>query len=134
MENTAQLELLELVTKLQQFRDKYLNKGSNFEISVRTDGDASATVWTYADHTVGLGIKTLFGVKNADKQVHDPENPWHYMCGAITPKVDLRIFCTGLPPMCRIETYEEEIPKTDVVTLAETVKVKRTRICCGEGK
>lgn len=133
MENTIQLQLLAITEACKKFQNDYLPKGCHLHINLSDDW-ATVGIHRCADHAAGLEVKRLIGLKDAEKQTYEADNPWHTLRGTIAPKVSVDIFCKGLPPMCRIETYEEEIPKTDIVTLAETVKVKRTRICCGEGK
>ncbi len=128
----AQLELMDLIGRLDEFRKKYISAESSIHIEVQSD-DRAVKIFTYSDHGEGLEVKRKLGIKEAAKQTYDPNDPWHSLSGRMSDAY-VTIFCKGLPPMCRIETYEEEIPKTDVVTLAETIKVKRTRICCGEGK
>lgn len=132
--NTIQLELLELIASIQKFQNKYPPLGTNIHIDFNGKDSATVAVHGCTDHAMGLEVKRLLGVEDAEKAIFDPTSPWHVMRGELNENVYLNIFCRGLPPMCRIESYEEEIPKEQVVTLAETVKVKRTRICCGEGE
>ena len=134
MENTIQIELLALVEACAKFRKDYLPENCSFDVSMANCGSPTVSFHSLGQHDEGLAIKRTIGMEDAEKAVFDPQKPWHILRGKLTPDVTAIIYCKGLPPSCRIETYEEEIPKTQLVDLPETVKVKRTRICCGEGK
>jgi hypothetical protein len=133
MENQIQAQLLEIIERLKKFQSEYLPKQCGISLDVNSLY-TEASFHRCADHDEGLLVKSLIGIKTATKSTFDPGNPWHVLQGDIAPGITGKVFVTGLPPMCRVETYEEEIPKTQIVDLPETVKVKRTRICCGEGK
>ncbi len=132
MKNNTQAELLDIIERLQKLRKK-LPDGCRIRID---QGHEWVGVWVFTDneHSVGLKVQRILGIQDMEKSVYTPDDPSHHLSASLGNNISLTIACKGLPPSCRIETYEEEISKTDVVTLAETVKVKRTRICCGEVK
>ena len=133
MRTIIQMELLELVKACQQFQNDNLPKGCRLHINLNDD---TATVWVFhcADHAIGLQVKRLIGLEDAEKSVYDPDKPYHTLNGSLGENVYVHIECSGLPPMCRIEEYEEEIPAQQVIQTGEKTVVRRTRICCGEAK
>ncbi len=132
MENTIQNQLLEVIGTMQGIRDK-LPEGCRIHIDQST-GSVGVWIFTEGDHAVGLKIKRLLGIEDAKKDVYDPEDPRHTLSSTFGKDIFVTISCKGLPPTCRIEHYEEEIPKSEVVMSAETIKVKRSRILCGSGE
>jgi len=130
MKTEIQTQLLELVQACKRFQDDKLPKGCRLHINFSDDW---ATIWIFncINHEVGLEVKRMLGIEDAEKVTHNPDEPYHTLGSKLDKNIGIYIECKGLPPMCRVEEYEEEIPKSEIVTLAETVKVKRTRICCG---
>jgi len=133
MENKAQEQLIAIINQLKDFKTQYFPEQHSIELNCCTYGE-TFRVHRAADHAEALRMKRLLGVGDASKLVFDASNPWHCLEGKLENGAEVKLFATGLPPSCRIETYEEEIPKTQLVDLPETVKVKRTRICCGGEK
>ena len=133
MKNEIQERLLELVRLLKEFGDAHIDPKVHWSIETTPYG-SNINFHTMQEHGVGLAIMRSIGLKQADKHTYDPSAPWHSLIGSLTDKVDVKIFCQGLPPMCRIETYDEEIPKEQVIQTGEKTVVRRTRILCGEAK
>jgi hypothetical protein len=134
MKNEIQERLLELVQACQKFQKDILS-GNHLHID-GGDDFTTVSVFNCPDHSSGLNMMRLIGGKQAEKASFDPETPWHSLSGilSVEPKVYFKIFCQGLPPMCKVESYEEEIPKEQVIQTGEKTVVRRTRILCGEGK
>jgi len=124
------MELLELVKACQQFQNDNLPKGCEMSICLGADS-ASIDIHTKQDHPVGLEVKRLIGMEVAEKVNFNTDHVWHLLRGSIAESVSVVIYCQGLPPMCRLETYDEVIPKEQVIQTGEKTVVRRTRICCG---
>ena len=135
MKNEIQERLLELVQACQKFKNDNLPSTCHFSIELsRTD--ATIQIHTMANHVVGLEVMRLLGIKEMEKSnYNERDRIWHAMQGDMTDGVRCNIYCDGLPPTCRIETYDEVIPKEQVIQTGEKTVVRRTRICCGtDGK
>jgi len=134
MKNEIQERLLELVRAFQKFQNECVPVSCQMAIDL-SRSDATIQVHTMADHSVGLEVMRSLGIREMTKSNYSQDHRiWHNMKGDITPEVHCNIYCEGLPPMCRIETYDEEIPKEQVIQTGEKTVVRRTRILCGEGK
>lgn len=131
--NTIQLELLALIDAMRKFGEAYIDPKCHWSIEI-TPSRNNIAFHTFGDHADGLAVMRTIGLEDVEKSNYDPQDPWHSMVGDINPDTHVIIYCRGLPPMCRIEEYEEEIPKEQVIQTGEKVVVKRTRICCGEAK
>lgn len=133
MKNEIQERLLELVRLCKEFGDAHIDPKVHWSIETTPYG-ANIAFHTMQEHDAGLVVMRAIGLKSADKANFDPDSPWHVLKGELVDKVHVNIFCKGLPPMCKVESYEEEIPKEQVIQTGEKTVVRRTRILCGEGK
>lgn len=129
----AQKELLELIAACRKFGEAHIDPKCHWSIEI-TPTRNNVAFHTMGDHGDGLAVMRTVGLEDAEKTNYDPDQPWHTMVGNITPETVIKIFCQGLPPMCHIETYEEEVPKEQIVQTGEKTIVRRSRICCGEQK
>ncbi|PYJ09804.1 MAG: hypothetical protein DMF06_08670 [Verrucomicrobia bacterium] len=78
-------------------------------------------------------IMRLLGIGERGKQIIQADHIWVNVFGE-AGGLTVNVFCTELPPCCRLEKETVRIPKTEVVASnSEFVEVERTKVVCGNG-
>lgn len=92
----------------------------------------SITFYGCKSYEAGSELLRSMGVGTRNKEILEAtsKRPWVNVTGKIGEH-DLAVYCDGLPPSCKLETYIERIPKEQTVTTGEFVEVERTKVVCG---
>lgn len=100
-----------------------------------TDYVSSTEVIIYQGGTYKEATNLLqqLGIGVRRKGVIADEKPWCVLSGELAPNVEVKVYVEELPPTCHLETYWEDVPWSETITTAETVRVKRTKVVCTGG-
>lgn len=87
-------------------------------------------VKSYAD---AQEIFRALGIGDRAKSIWNDPEPRTVLDGDLAPGINLKVFCAGLPPSCRVEKYVERVPKTQVKVIeeGEFMEVEKMRVVCG---
>lgn len=97
-----------------------------------SNGDVVLKFHRFSDNSTATRVMGGLGCGTRDKQVFDPDSPWHVLRGKTKNGIRVIAFVSGLPKTCRLEKVTERIPKTSVVDTGEFIEVERTKIVCGK--
>lgn len=89
------------------------------------------------EYRVGSAMMRRLGIGTRSKSVfpedHDRPDGWSAMRGNLDG-VEFVVFCTSLPPSCRIEVETRRIPKTATVDTGEFIEVQERVVKCGNAE
>ena len=79
-------------------------------------------------------IFRALGIGDRSKSTWNDPYPRTVLMGKLTATIGVTVFCDGLPPSCRLETFTERVPKKQVTEseTGEFVEIERTRVVCGQ--
>jgi len=130
---------IETLTALAAQLDALLPFGHCVELEVRKYDDrraVRASIYGIKSYDDATEIFRALGIQKRDKSVWNDHEPRTVLVGHLSEHVQVTVYCSGLPPSCRLETVTERIPKKLVKEeeTGEFVTVERTRVVCGNGE
>ncbi len=103
-------------------------------VSVTVRGDyRDVTIHGVQTYAVATEIMRSLGVGERQKQIIQTDRIWVNVWGVLDG-INVNVYCSELPPCCRLEKELVRIPKTEVVSSnSEFIEVERTKVVCGNG-
>ncbi len=124
------LEIMRLASTL----DQLLPFGRSVDICVRRYAhppDITIDIHGVTSYEAATEIFRALGIQKRQKQVYSDIEPRTVLQADLAPEIHLTVYCSGLPPSCRLEKVIERVPKTETREVGEFVEVERTRVVCG---
>jgi hypothetical protein len=130
------MKIAEQLTALAAQFDALLPFGRSVELHIRRYADPQEVqlaihgVKSYAE---AQEIFRVLGIGDRAKSIWNDPEPRTVLDGQLAPGISLKVFCSGLPPSCRVEKYVERVPKTQVRVIeeGEFMEVEKMRVVCG---
>lgn len=133
---------MSIATKLRLIAgalDRLLPAGHSVELNIRRyAGDISIQVHGVKSYAEAQEFMRSLGIGKRNKSVWSDElsgpQGRTVLKGELAEGIDVTMYCSGLPPSCRLETVKERVPKTQTVEVGEFVEIERTKVVCGNGE
>lgn len=132
---------MSIETKLRRLAaelDDALPYGHSVELNVRRYAhppDAQIAIHGVETYAEAQLIFRDLGIAKRNKSTwSDTPQGRTVLEGKLGTGLEIKVFCNELPPACRLETYTERIPKTQVLETpceGEFIEVQRSRVVCG---
>ena len=126
-------EQLDKIRRLAAELSEIFPQGHSVELNVRRyGGNLAINIHGCKSYDEATEIFRRFGVGKRHKTPYADElGVRSVVQGKLAPDLSMTVFCEGLPPSCRLETFTERVPKTQTVESGEFIEIERTRVVCG---
>jgi len=119
--------------------DRLLPQGHSVELAVRRYAhppDIQVDIHGVKTYAEAQEIFRTLGIQKRQKSVYSDLEPRSVLQGKLSELINVTVYCSGLPPSCRLETFVERVPKKQVTEsdTGEFVEIERTRVVCGHGQ
>jgi len=124
------------LNSLTRILDALLPFGHSVELTVRRYAhppDTQIAIHGVKSYSEAQELFRALGIQKREKSVWPEDQPRTVLSGKLAEGIGVTVYCAGLPPSCRIETYKERVAKKQVVEsdTGEFVEIERTRVVCG---
>lgn len=127
--------VMTLGAKLRGFFETDWPQSMDIEMGIDANDSIQLRFHNAGSYDNGIAMMRLMGIRNWRKLVCRPEDPFTCLQAEYNFKgktIYITIYCSGLPPTCKIETVMSKIPKSQTVDTGEFIEVPVRQIVCGE--
>lgn len=120
--------------RLAQELSAIFPEGNSVELYIRryTDPpDVQVAIHGVKSYEEGTAIFRRLEIQRRNKSVWNDYQARTVLQADIGPGISLSVYCSGLPPSCRIEKTVEKVPKQQTIDTGEFIEIERTKIVCG---